>query len=211
MSKIIKISNLKQDNKNFNKHTDAGMELLGNSIDKVGVIESFTVSLDDKIITGNARQEKMLEKFGDVEPILIETDGQRPIVIKRIDIKSETKEFYEAALLANTVSKNNINFNDSMIEDVAVLEFDIDVEELGYQNYNEEDEEELGYQNYNEEDEEELGHQNYNEDLSNMIAVALTDDEQQVWNKIKENLKKKKDKNAIFELIKFYSNEKGID
>lgn len=198
MSKIIKISNLKQDNKNFNKHTDAGMELLGNSIDKVGVIESFTVSLDDKIITGNARQEKMLEKFGDVEPILIETDGQRPIVIKRIDIKSETKEFYEAALLANTVSKNNINFNDSMIEDVAVLEFDIDVEELGYQNYNEEDE-------------EELEHKKTVEDLSNMIAVALTDDEQQVWNKIKENLKKKKDKNAIFELIKFYSNEKGID
>lgn len=198
MSKIIKISNLKQDNKNFNKHTDAGMELLGNSIDKVGVIESFTVSLDDKIITGNARQEKMLEKFGDVEPILIETDGQRPIVIKRIDIKSETKEFYEAALLANTVSKNNINFNDSMIEDVAVLEFDIDVEELGYQNYEEEDE-------------EELEHKKTVEDLSNMIAVALTDDEQEVWNKIKENLNKKKDKNAIFELIKFYSNEKGID
>ncbi|MDH1602345.1 hypothetical protein [Empedobacter sp. GD03739] len=198
MSKIIKISNLKQDNKNFNKHTDAGMELLGNSIDKVGVIESFTVSLDDKIITGNARQEKMLEKFGDVEPILIETDGQRPIVIKRTDIKSDTKEFYEAALLANTVSKNNINFDDSMIEEVAVAEFDIDVEELGYQNYEEEDE-------------EELEHKKTVEDLSNMIAVALTDDEQEVWNKIKENLNKKKDKNAIFELIKFYSNEKGID
>lgn len=198
MSKIIKISNLKQDNKNFNKHTDAGMELLGNSIDKVGVIESFTVSSDDKIITGNARQEKMLEKFGDVEPILIETDGQRPIVIKRTDIKSDTKEFYEAALLANTVSKNNINFDSSMIEDVAVLEFDINIEELGYQNYEEEDE-------------EDLEHKKTVEDLSNMIAVALTDDEQQVWNKIKENLKKKKDKNAIFELIKFYSNEKGID
>lgn len=198
MSKIIKISNLKQDNKNFNKHTDAGMELLGNSIDKVGVIESFTVSSDDKIITGNARQEKMLEKFGDVEPILIETDGQRPIVIKRTDIKSDTKEFYEAALLANTVSKNNINFDSSMIEDVAVLEFDINIEELGYQNYEEEDE-------------EDLEHKKTVEDLSNMIAVALTDDEQEVWNKIKESLNKKKDKNAIFELIKFYSNEKGID
>lgn len=198
MSKIIKISNLKQDNKNFNKHTSSGMELLGKSIDKVGVIESFTISADDKIITGNARQEKMLEKFGDVEPILIETDGQRPIVIKRTDIKSDTKEFYEAALLANTVSKNNINFDDSMIEEVAVAEFDIDVEELGYQNYEEEDE-------------EELEHKKTVEDLSNMIAVALTDDEQEVWNKIKENLNKKKDKNAIFELIKFYSNEKGID
>jgi DNA modification methylase len=132
MSRRIKISDFAQDERNFNRHTDAGMELLKKSIETVGVIESFTVSKDNKIITGNARQEKISEVLGfDIEPIVIETDGTRPVVLKRTDIESGTKQFHEAALLANTTAKNNISLDIELIQDIAVDMFDIDIVDLG--------------------------------------------------------------------------------
>jgi hypothetical protein len=132
MSKRIKITDFRPDEKNFNKHSEYGMSLLQKSIEKVGVIESITVSADDKVITGNARQEKFLEVFGDeVQPIVIETDGKRPVVLKRTDIESGTKQFHEAALLANTVAKKNINLDTELIQEILVEEFEVDVEELG--------------------------------------------------------------------------------
>jgi len=50
-----------------------------------------------------------------------------------------------------------------------------------------------------------------NKELTNMIACTLTDEESEIWLHIKEKLGKMKDKNAIFELIKLYSNENNID
>jgi hypothetical protein len=132
MSKRIKITDFHPDEKNFNKHSEYGMSLLQKSIEKVGVIESITVSADGKIITGNARQEKFLEVFGDeVQPVVIETDGKRPVILKRTDINSGTKQFHEAALLANTVAKKNINLDTELIQEVLVEEFEANVEELG--------------------------------------------------------------------------------
>jgi hypothetical protein len=51
MSKLVKLEGLIPDDKNFNKHTQTGTGLLENSIERVGVIESITVSADDKIIS----------------------------------------------------------------------------------------------------------------------------------------------------------------
>lgn len=126
MSRIIKF-----DNKNFNKHTEQGMELLNKSVTEVGVIESITVSADDVIISGNARKETFDNVLGEVEPIIVETDGTRPVVLKRTDIKSGTKQFHEAAILANTTAKKNINLDIDLIQEIAVEEFNIDVEEIG--------------------------------------------------------------------------------
>jgi len=126
------MSSFSKDENNFNKHTDEGMELLKKSVKKVGIIESITVSNDDKIISGNARQEAIESGMGDeVEPIIIETDGTRPVVLKRTDIHSGTKQFHEAALLANTTAKKNIAFDFDLIQEIAVDDFDIDIVELG--------------------------------------------------------------------------------
>ena len=131
MSKQIKISDFTQDDRNFNRHTEAGMELLKKSIETVGVIEAVTVSSDDRIISGNARQENFSEVLGDVEPIVVDIDGSRPVVLRRTDIRSGTKRYHEAALLANTTAKQNINLDIDLIQEIAVEEFDIDIVELG--------------------------------------------------------------------------------
>ena len=129
MSKKIKLSNITPDDKNNNKHTAYGMDLLEKSVNKVGIIESITISNDDKIISGNARHEVIGKNF-DKEALVIETDGTQPIVIKRTDIESNTKEFYEASILANTTSKKNIDFDMEVI-DLLAVEYDIDVVDLG--------------------------------------------------------------------------------
>ena len=129
MSKKVKLSSLIPDNKNNNKHTAYGMDLLEKSVNKVGIIESITVSNDDKIISGNARHEVIGKNF-DKEALIIETDGTQPIIIKRTDIESDTKKFYEASILANTTSKKNIDFDMEVIDSLAV-EYDIDVVDLG--------------------------------------------------------------------------------
>ena len=132
MSKRIKISQIVKDDKNFNKHTTEGLALLEKSIETVGVIESITISADEKIITGNARHQKMTKVFGDdVEPIYIETDGKRPVIIKRTDIQSDTKEFHQAALLANTTAVKNINLDLDLIQEIMCEQYEVDIEELG--------------------------------------------------------------------------------
>jgi hypothetical protein len=129
MSKKFKLSHLIPDDKNHNRHTLEGMELLQHSVNKVGVIESITVSADNKIISGNARSEVMTKSFK-TEPIVIETDGTRPVIIKRTDIQSDTKEFYDASILANTTAKKNIDFDTQIINEL-VEQFNIDPQELG--------------------------------------------------------------------------------
>jgi len=129
MSKKIKLSSITPDDKNNNKHTAYGMDLLEKSVNKVGIIESITVSNDDKIISGNARHEIFGKNFTK-EALVIETDGTQPIIIKRTDIESDTKQFYEASILANTTAKKNIDFDIEVIDALAV-EYDIDVLDLG--------------------------------------------------------------------------------
>jgi len=60
------------------------------------------------------------------------------------------------------------------------------------------------------EDVEDKDHADNVKELTNMIACTLTDEESEIWLHIKEKLGKMKDKNAIFELIKLYSNETNI-
>lgn len=126
------MKNLVPDQKNNNKHTQKGMALLESSVEQVGIIESITISNDNGIISGNARHEVIGRKFENAVPILVETDGTRPVIIKRTDINSNTPEFYKASILANTTAKQNISFDAEVIENL-VDEYGLNIEELGFE------------------------------------------------------------------------------
>lgn len=121
MSKKIKL-----DPNNFNKHTEKGMQLLEDSIDEVGVIESITVDKNGEIITGNARKE-IFDKKG-LSPVFIKLQSDEYPVIET-NLEGELR--VKAALYANTVGKHNLNFDTNLIEEIAVEEFGINVEEIG--------------------------------------------------------------------------------
>ena len=124
---------IKPSSRNTNKHTDAGMELLSKSVEKVGAIESISVTEEGTIISGHARKETF-DKLG-MKPIEVTIQPNQYPVIVRKDIKDNTKEYFEAQILANTTSKKNIDIDTELIEVIAE-EYDLDIEELGVEVHN---------------------------------------------------------------------------
>ncbi len=123
---------IKPSQRNTNKHNKDGMDLLENSINKVGVIESISVASDGTIISGHARFEHF-EKQGK-KPIEIHLkENEYPVIVT--DIENNSKEYFEAQILANTTANKNFNLDIEMIEVIAE-EFDIDIEDVGVEIYN---------------------------------------------------------------------------
>jgi hypothetical protein len=199
MSKRIKIS---QDDKNFNRHTEDGMALLKKSVSEVGVIESITVASDGKIISGNARNETFSEVLGDVEPIVVEADGTRPVVIRRTDIDSETDKFYKAAILANTTAQKNIDIDVKLVKKVAVKEFSMDVKELGVEDLS------RGFfgskQTRGSEESEGQELRGY------PITVIVSESEYEDWVKAKEKAQERSDAAFFYKIFKSTQNDTGI-
>lgn len=94
------------DDRNVNKGSQIGDGLLEKSIQKNGLGRSILVSADNTIIAGNKTHQKAAE-LGLQNVIEVETDGNDLIVVKRTDIKSRTKEFYDMAIADNQVQKHN--------------------------------------------------------------------------------------------------------
>jgi len=126
MSKKIKLSDIRPDSKNFNKHTDEGMELLEHSVSEVGVLESIAIDAEGEVVSGNARKE-VFDKLG-LKPKFVElADDEYPVI--KTDLAGEKR--VKAAILANTVAQKNINLDEKLIQEVAVNEFQIDIQEIG--------------------------------------------------------------------------------
>lgn len=70
--------------KNINKHTERGTRELDASIKRDGWIGAVTVAADGETFDGSNRLEVGGASFDDA--IVIETDGTKPVVVKRTDI-----------------------------------------------------------------------------------------------------------------------------
>lgn len=104
------------------------MQLLEKSINEVGVIESISVTKEGTIISGHARKATF-DKQGKKPKEVHLSDNEYPVIV-RADIEDNTDLYYKAQILANTTSKQNIDLDTELIEEIAV-EYDLDIEELG--------------------------------------------------------------------------------
>lgn len=118
---------IKPSKRNTNKHTEVGMQLLEKSITDFGVLESISVATDHTIISGHARKE-LFDKKG-MQPKFIKLESNEYAVLET-NIENNTKQYFEAQILANTIANKNFDLDTEMIEIIAE-EFDIDIEELG--------------------------------------------------------------------------------
>jgi DNA modification methylase len=104
------------------------MQLLEKSINEIGVIESISVTKEGTIISGHARKATF-DKQGKKPKEVHLSDNEYPVIV-RADIEDNTELYYKAQILANTTSKQNIDLDTELIEEIAV-EYDLDIEELG--------------------------------------------------------------------------------
>lgn len=104
------ISELKFDDKNFNKHTEYGMSLLEKSLRENGAGRSILIDKDNNIIAGNG----IIEAAGQVglEKVkIVETTGDEIIAVKRTDVSLNSKKGRKMALADNSTAKADLEWD----------------------------------------------------------------------------------------------------
>lgn len=131
MAKIeeAKIQNLVFDDKNFNKGTEYGEHLMDESLRKFGLGRSILIDKNNRIIAGNKTAEKAGE-LGFEKVVIVETDGNTIVAVKRKDIDLDSKKGRELALADNATSKANLSWDEDIIMQCSE-QFEFDPEEWG--------------------------------------------------------------------------------
>ena len=106
--------------KNANRHTQRGMGLLESSIEKDGWIGAITTAADGETFDGSARVEVTARMEMLDDPIIVETDGRRPVGVKRVDIPSaDDPRAKRLGIAANRVAQLNLEWEPDVLRDVA--------------------------------------------------------------------------------------------
>lgn len=135
------ISDLIQDDKNFNKHSEYGMGLLEKSVSKFGMGRSILVDKNNKIIAGNGITETA-GNVGIEKVKFVDTDGTEIIAVRRKDIDLDTPEGREMALADNATNKANLQWDEDNLGGVCE-EFGIDAGEWGVEDWKPMDENDI--------------------------------------------------------------------
>jgi hypothetical protein len=126
---MAKLSDFYPQKKNANLHTEQGLALLERSIQQDGFIGAITATANGEIIAGSARLEKVADVLP-AEPIVVECDGTRPIIIKRIDIpNAEDERAKRLAISDNRIAELNLNWDTGLIQE---LEKEIDLSGMNF-------------------------------------------------------------------------------
>ena len=102
---------------NANKHSQRGVGMLDASIQGVGWLGAVTTSRDNEVFDGSLRLERIAELFPNVNPIVIDSDGTRPIIVRRTDIESADSDIArKASVLANRVAEVSLTWDTEVLE-----------------------------------------------------------------------------------------------
>jgi len=121
-----KISSFRRQSRNANKHTERGLKMLNQSIKDNGWIGGISVAADGQCFDGSARLDAIYDQFGeDVEPIIVDADGTRPIIVRRTDIpNADDPKAKLLAVTANRVAQIDLDFDYDILRS---LEDEIDL------------------------------------------------------------------------------------
>lgn len=136
MAKITEtnIEKLIPDDKNFNKGTEYGQHLIEESLRKFGAGRSILLDKNNRIIAGNKTVENAAN-VGLENVIIVETDGNQIVAVKRNDIDLDSAKGRELALADNATAKANIEWDEESIQQIAG-QWDIKPEEWGVDGFN---------------------------------------------------------------------------
>lgn len=127
------ISELKFDDKNFNKHTEYGMSLLEKSLRENGAGRSILIDKDNNIIAGNG----IIEAAGNIgleDLQIVETDGTKIVAVKRTDITLDSEQGRTMALADNATAAADLEWDKDKLaeyfepEDTEAWGLDLDWE-----------------------------------------------------------------------------------
>ena len=123
------INSLQQDDKNYNKGTKKGRKLIDKSIRKFGAGRSILLDKNNRIIAGNKTQE-LAKEAGIKKVIVIDSNPDELIAVRRRDIDLDSEEGREMALADNATSAANLDWDDEALSR-AQEEIGLQVEDWG--------------------------------------------------------------------------------
>lgn len=122
-----KLHDLIQDDRNLNKGTERGQQLIEKSLREFGAGRSILLDKNNRIIAGN-KTHKNAELAGLDDVIIVETDGTKLVAVKRTDVDLDTKQGREMALADNATTKADLSWDTEELNAVAE-DFGIDADE----------------------------------------------------------------------------------
>lgn len=93
---------IKFDKNNYRNHSDKNKKLIKKSLENCGAGRSIVIDSENEIIAGNGIYEQA-QKLG-LKTKIIETDGSELVVVKRIDLKTDSRKRKELALADNAIA-----------------------------------------------------------------------------------------------------------
>jgi len=102
---------------NANRHTERGLELLDRSIERDGWIGAITVAADGETFDGSARIE-VGKDFDNA--IIVESDGTKPIIHRRIDIpNADDPRAVRLGVAANRIPQVDLEWDASVLAELS--------------------------------------------------------------------------------------------
>jgi len=128
-----KISDFRPQQRNANRHTQRGLGMLDKSMADNGFIGAMTSAADGEIFDGSARLETAYDRFGEeVEPIVVDADGTRPIIVRRVDIPAASDpKAKKLAIAANRIAQVDLDWDPEVL---AAVNEEIDIGDLFFEN-----------------------------------------------------------------------------
>jgi ParB family transcriptional regulator, chromosome partitioning protein len=118
--------------RNPNKHTQQGMGQLDAAMSRQGYVAPMTAAADGAILDGNARLETVATKFPGVDPLVVEHDGTRPVVMVRTDIADANAPLaLDIIVSANRVAEADLAYDLDVLRDFAAEGLDLAPYEFG--------------------------------------------------------------------------------
>ena len=113
------IDKFKPQRVNANKHNLRGMKALDDSILQDGWIGAITTAADGETFDGSARLETLQQGEG-ADPIVVEIDGTRPVILKRLDIaNADDPKAQRLAIAANRVAELNLDWDADILAELS--------------------------------------------------------------------------------------------
>ena len=134
----MKTKDLIFDDKNANKHTERGLELLHQSVQEFGMGRSILIDKNNRIIGGNGIIETC-NKLGIDDVQVVESDGTKIIAVKRTDIDLDTKKGRGLALADNATNAADLEWNKEVLQTYKD-DFGVDASDWGVDVWEEEKE-----------------------------------------------------------------------
>ena len=131
-TEVVDIDDLIQDDHNFNKGTEGGAELIGRSFKEHGAGRSVFIDKNNRLVGGNKAQIGF-KGAGYRKVVIIDSDPDTLVAVRRKDVDLDTREGREMALLDNLTTERNLQWDPDELKAIETEVPDFDAAEYGWE------------------------------------------------------------------------------